>query len=158
MQSGSRTAAGPLHCIVPSWQTRLLVCRGRRERSEHLLCKHTNQSRRGPCCAVRLPDSAWSTADNPGAGNQCASEGQRGSTERRHTSLEARGSGEFSSLTKLLKMRADGPLSGVELGPLLGRGSYGRVYKVRRGLPGGLRYCLQHFEPCKSTLAPPTLC
>ena len=60
----------------------------------------------------------------------------------RQTSLEAGGAGEFFSLTNVLKMRADGPLSGVELGPLLGRGSYGRVYKVRRCLPVGLRYHL----------------
>ncbi len=29
----------------------------------------------------------------------------------------------------LLKMRLQGGLEGVELGPILGRGSYGRVYK-----------------------------
>jgi hypothetical protein len=29
----------------------------------------------------------------------------------------------------LLKMRLQGGLEGVEMGPMLGRGSYGRVYK-----------------------------
>ena len=115
------------------------MCSGRRACNEHLLCEHSKHSSVGLCCAVRPPDSDQSTADNPGTGNQRVPEQQRGSTERRHTSLEAGGAAEFSSLTNVLKMRADGPLSGVELGPLLGRGSYGRVYKVGRCLPGGLR-------------------
>jgi len=33
----------------------------------------------------------------------------------------------------LLKMRMEGGLEGIEIGPLLGRGSYGKVYKVRAG-------------------------
>ena len=37
----------------------------------------------------------------------------------------------YSSMRPLLRQRSDAPLEGVEMGPLLGRGSYGRVFKVR---------------------------
>ncbi|KAK9823953.1 hypothetical protein WJX72_006631 [[Myrmecia] bisecta] len=38
---------------------------------------------------------------------------------------------EYSSLPALLRARSDEVFDGVEMGPLLGRGSYGRVYKGR---------------------------
>ena len=41
----------------------------------------------------------------------------------------------YSSIRPLLRQRSDAPLEGVEMGPLLGRGSYGRVFKVRDQFP-----------------------
>ena len=37
----------------------------------------------------------------------------------------------YASLPEVLRTRQGGSLEGVEIGPLLGRGSFGRVYKGR---------------------------
>ncbi len=46
----------------------------------------------------------------------------------------------------LLKMRLEGGLEGIEMGPILGRGSFGRVYKGTVPLPP--RDSLSECLPC----------
>ena len=47
-------------------------------------------------------------------------------------SVQARGMVDYHQ--HLLKMRLEGGLEGIEIGPVLGRGSYGRIYKGSRRL------------------------
>lgn len=64
--------------------------------------------------------------DNPGVGAAGASWGtMRGTSPHATNSRDP-----YSSMRPLLRQRSDAPLEGVEMGPLLGRGSYGRVFKA----------------------------
>ena len=56
-------------------------------------------------------------------------------------------------LQQLLRHRAADGLAGVEVGPLLGRGSYGRVYKGKHMLNDALPL-LRHLT-CSSELPAP---
>ena len=51
----------------------------------------------------------------------------------------------------LLKMRLEGGLEGIEMGPILGRGSFGRVYKGVLTHLAALAECLKashHMNNC----------
>ena len=49
----------------------------------------------------------------------------------------------------LLRMRLEGGLDGIELGPQLGRGSYGKVFKGASALCVVLRDCLARSRDCR---------